>query len=127
LDIPDVVKAYICVLIYLRVHLEVISTYTRGRVEAPHFGGLWEAAARSTKRHLKRIVSDVKLTFEEMSTALAQIETVLNSHPLAPLPGPDEALEPLTPGHFLIGPSLESLLDPSTFFNCCTGGISARI
>ena len=60
---------------------------------SPHFGGLWEAAVKSTKRHLRRIVSDVKLTFEEMSTILAQIEAVLNSRPLTPLPCPDEALE----------------------------------
>ena len=51
---------------------------------SPHFGGLWEAAVKSTKRHLKRIVSGVKLTFEEMSTVLAQIEAVLNSRPFGP-------------------------------------------
>ena len=83
---------------------------------APHFGGLWEAAVKSMKRHLKRVMSDVKLTFEEMSTVLAQIEACLNSRPLAPLPAEEDALEPLTPGHFLVGKALESLPDPSASF-----------
>ena len=30
--------------------------------QAPHFGGLWEAAVKSMKNHLRRIVSGVKLT-----------------------------------------------------------------
>lgn len=32
---------------------------------APHFGGLWEAAVKSAKRHLVRIVGSGHLTFEE--------------------------------------------------------------
>ena len=31
---------------------------------SPHFGGIWEAAVKSFKNHLKRIVGEVKLTFE---------------------------------------------------------------
>ena len=71
---------------------------------------------KTMKRHLRRIVSDVKLTFEELSTVLAQIEACMNSRPIAPLPSEDDALEPLTPGHFLIGKAIESLPDPSTSF-----------
>ena len=52
---------------------------------SPHFGGLWEAAVKTMKRHLRRIVSDVKLTFEELSTVLTQIEACMNSRPIAPL------------------------------------------
>ena len=48
------------------------------------------------KMHLKRIVADVKLTFEELTTILTQIESCLNSRPLAPLPDSDDGIEALT-------------------------------
>ncbi|KAL0852558.1 hypothetical protein ABMA27_016977 [Loxostege sticticalis] len=34
---------------------------------SPNFGGLWEAGVRSTKFHLKRVIGESTLTFEEMS------------------------------------------------------------
>ena len=80
---------------------------------APHFGGLWEAAVKSVKKHLKRVLADAKLTFEELMTVLTQVEACLNSRPLVPLPSDDDGIEALTPGHFLIGRPLESLPDPS--------------
>jgi hypothetical protein len=79
---------------------------------APHFGGLWEAAVKSLKIHLKRIVGDIKLTFEELSTVLSQIEACLNSRPLVSVPGGEDGIEALTPGHFLVGRPLESFPDP---------------
>ena len=83
---------------------------------AAHFGGLWEAAVKSMKTHLKRTTANVKFTFEEMSTVLTQIEACLNSRPLTPLPCDDEVIEVLTPGHFLIGRPLEALPDPSSSY-----------
>ena len=38
---------------------------------APHFGGIWEAAVKSSKYHLKRIIGDHVLTFIEFSTLLS--------------------------------------------------------
>ena len=71
---------------------------------------------KSTKYHLKRVVGPVKLTFEELTTVLTQIEACLNSRPLAPLTAEDDGVEALTPGHFLIGRPSESLPDPSFSF-----------
>ncbi|XP_025269128.1 uncharacterized protein LOC112639446 [Camponotus floridanus] len=70
---------------------------------APHFGGKWEATVKSVKHHLKRIVGNQLLTYEEMTTLLSQIEAVLNSRPLSPLSDDPEDLSALTPGHFLVG------------------------
>lgn len=69
---------------------------------APNFGGLWEAAIKSTKYHLKRIIGNTTLTYEEMATVLAQIEACLNSRPLSYVEDHDK-VDILTPGHFLIG------------------------
>ncbi|GBO16138.1 hypothetical protein AVEN_244694-1 [Araneus ventricosus] len=49
---------------------------------APSFGGLWEAAVRSAKYHLKRIVGRSNLTYEEFLTVCIPIEGSLNSRPL---------------------------------------------
>ena len=74
---------------------------------APHFGGLWEAAVKSAKYHLKRVVGEQKLTYEEFSTVTAQVEACLNSRPLLPQDShsPD-GIQPPTPGHILIGKPL---------------------
>lgn len=70
---------------------------------SPHFGGLWEAGVKSVKFHLKRIVQNQTLTFEEMSTLLAQIEATLNSRPLCPMTSDPDDISSLTPSHFLLG------------------------
>lgn len=70
---------------------------------SPNFGGLWEAGVKSIKYHLKRIIT-TNFTFEELTTILCQIEACLNSRPLCPIDDTDsENVNPLTPGHFLIG------------------------
>ena len=80
---------------------------------APHFGGLWEAAVKSTKFHLKRVVGDHALSYEELSTLLSMIEACLNSRPISPISDDPTDLEALTPAHFLIGRSLLSLPEDS--------------
>ncbi len=51
---------------------------------APHFGGLWEAAVKSAKTLLKKTVGLHKFTYEELYTAITQVESCLNSRPLVP-------------------------------------------
>ncbi|XP_014216735.1 uncharacterized protein LOC106645399 [Copidosoma floridanum] len=41
---------------------------------APHFGSLWEAAVRSFKHHFRRVIRELKLTFEELTTLATKIE-----------------------------------------------------
>lgn len=72
---------------------------------APNFGGLWEAGIKSCKFHLKRVIGNSTLTFEEMITVLSQIEACLNSRPMWRIDDDGESL-PLTPGHFLVGEPL---------------------
>ncbi|XP_015375924.1 PREDICTED: uncharacterized protein LOC107170345 [Diuraphis noxia] len=69
---------------------------------APHFGGLWEAAVRSTKLLLVRVVGNQVLSYEEFTTVLCRIESVLNSRPLTPSSNDPNDLECLLPGHFII-------------------------
>lgn len=80
---------------------------------SPHFGGIWEAGVKSAKFHLKRVIGETKLTFEEMSTLLCQIEACLNSRPICPVTNDPDDLAALTPGHFLIGDALLALPEPS--------------
>ncbi|KAH0807440.1 hypothetical protein GEV33_015351 [Tenebrio molitor] len=73
---------------------------------SPHFGGLWERAIQSVKRHLKRVLGDASITYEEFYTLLTRVEACLNSRPIIPLSQDPNDLEALTPGHFLIGAPL---------------------
>ncbi|XP_033363222.1 uncharacterized protein LOC117241396 [Bombus vosnesenskii] len=91
---------------------------------SPHFGGLWEAAVKSFKRHLRRVVGNELLTFENLNTLIIEIESMLNSRPLTPISSDPNDLLVLTPGHFLIGDSLTSFRErdfrdtPSNRLSC---------
>jgi len=91
---------------------------------SPHFGGTLEAAVKSADFHLRRIFGEHKLTFEELITVLSEIEAGLNCRPLIPIFAPSsEGIDCLTPGHFLIGRSLQALqennISPSVTLLCC--------
>ena len=78
-------------------------------VRAPHFGGLWEAAVKAAKYHLKRLVGNQKLKYDELETIIISVEACLNSRPLGAMAShPIDGVCPLTPGHFLVGRALKS-------------------
>ena len=63
------------------------------------------------KTHLKKVIGETLLNFEELTTILTQVEACLNSQPLTPIPSEEDGIEVLTPGHFLIGQPLEAIPD----------------
>ena len=50
-----------------------------------YFGELWEACVKYLKYHLKRIIGDNILCYEELLTLVTQMEAGLNSRPICPL------------------------------------------
>lgn len=80
---------------------------------ASHFGGKWEAGVKAMKFHLKRVIAETLLTFEEMTTLLTQVEAVLNSRPLCPLTDDPDDLTAITPGHFIMGCAPTVIPEPS--------------
>lgn len=78
---------------------------------APHFSGLAEAGVKSVKTHLRRIIGEQVLTFEEFYTVLVQIEALLNSRPISPISNDPNDFSSLTPGHFLTLEPISALPD----------------
>ncbi|GFU57382.1 integrase catalytic domain-containing protein [Trichonephila clavipes] len=76
-----------------------------------NFGGLWEAAIKSFKYHLKRVMRGINLTYDEFLTVIDQIEGMLNFRPLCPLSANENDFKVLTPAHFLINRSLNSIIE----------------
>ncbi|XP_055918507.1 uncharacterized protein LOC129950600 [Eupeodes corollae] len=103
---------------------EIIKTCAADGIEwktipprSPHFGGLWEAAVKSCKFHMKRTLQNSSLTYPELNTILIQIESILNSRPITPLSQNPNDIQALTPGHFLIGTPLTAAVEPQ-LHNC---------
>ena len=79
----------------------------------PRHGSIWENWVKACKHHLKRIVGESELTFEEMATILCQIKACFNSRPLYTVrdSNDNDGIAPLMPGHFLTNRPLEALSD----------------
>lgn len=102
-------------------HIEELTEFCGSRAitwsfippRSPHFGGIWEAGVKSVKHHLKRVVGNRKLSFEELTTVLVQIEAVLNSRPLTPCSDDPNDFTAVTPAHFLVARQMQAIPEPS--------------
>ena len=83
--------------------------------KAPWWGGLFERMVKVTKRCLRKIVGQAKFSYDEMHTAIVEIEAIINSRPLSFLNAEDTE-EPLTPSHLLVGRRLLNLPDNLTHY-----------
>ena len=76
---------------------------------SPNFGGLWEAAVKSMKHHLRRVMCNSILNYEDMTTILCQIEQILNNRPLMAL----RDIFAITPSMLVNGSRLDAITQPS--------------
>ena len=67
----------------------------------------------SVKHCLKKTIGQAKLSYDELLTALVEVEMVLNSRPITYVSS-DDMDEPLTPSRLLIGRRIMSLPDDVT-------------
>jgi len=97
-----------------RIASHVTCTWHFNPPASPHFGGIWEAGIKSTKFHLKHVIGNQVLTYEEFQTLITRIEGILNSRPLTPISSDPHDLCALTPGHFLIGQAIHTIPEPDS-------------
>lgn len=79
---------------------------------SPHFGGLWEAAVKTAKYHIRRTLGSMMLSFDELRTLVCSVCAIVNSRPLFPISENPDDLEVLTPAHFLVGAPITSFIEP---------------
>ena len=65
---------------------------------------------KSTKRCLKKMIGQAKLSLDEIHTAIVEIESIINSRPLSYISSSDLE-ESLTPSHLMIGRRILNLPD----------------
>ena len=87
----------------VRIHLAPLKIKWIFNVErAPWWGGIFERMVRSTKRCLKKVVGQARLSFEELLTILHEVEMIVNCRPLS-FVSISDLEEPLTPSHLMCG------------------------
>ena len=87
------------------VHVHLSSKGIRWQfnlAKAPWWGGFFERLVKQVKSCLKETLGRSKLSFDELTTILVEVEAVLNSRSLTYLYS-DDVEEPLKPSHLVIG------------------------
>ena len=67
---------------------------------SPWMGGFFERMVQSVKRCLRKVLGNAKLSLDELSAVLAEVESTLNSRPLT---YEYETEQVLTPSHLIFG------------------------
>ena len=70
--------------------------------KAPWWGDMFEWLVQMVKRCLKKMIGRARLTYDELSTVIIEVEGVINSRPHCYVT-PDDLDQPITPAHLLSG------------------------
>ena len=70
---------------------------------SPNFGGVFEIVFKSAKKAIAAILTNADVNDEELLTAFAGAEALINSRPLIYQAADPRGNVPLTPNHFLFG------------------------
>ena len=77
--------------------------------KSPWWGGLFEAMIKICKGALRKTLGKNRLTFEQLTTVLAEVEQVVNSRPLGAVSDSVEDPLPVTPQMLILGYEPEKL------------------
>ncbi|KAF6213645.1 hypothetical protein GE061_011366 [Apolygus lucorum] len=86
---------------------------------APHMGGAWERLVQTVKKALNATLNEQAPREDVLTTALAEVEFIVNSRPLTQVSVDPADMECLTPNHFLLGDALGSPVGPPISENVC--------
>ena len=73
---------------------------------------MFERLIKSTKRCLRKTIGQARITYDELVTAVTEVEMILKSRLLSYV-STEDLEEPLTPSHLLMGRRVLSLPDSS--------------
>ena len=69
---------------------------------ASHMGGIWERQIRTARKVMNAILRNQVLDDERLDTVFCEVEQVVNSRPLTPVPDDPKDASALTPNHLLL-------------------------
>ena len=70
--------------------------------KVPWWGGVFERLIKSSKRCLRKMIGQARFSYDELLTAVIEVEAIINSRPLSYVSSTDLE-EPLTPSHLMMG------------------------
>lgn len=70
---------------------------------APWWGGFWERMVRTTKDLLRKGLGKSQLNLDQLVTAVAEVESIVNSRPLTYVPSDQNEVYVLTPTQLITG------------------------
>ena len=102
---------------------EVLRYFATNRVtwkfivdRAPWWGGFWERMVKTVKQSLKKAIGRATLSYDELSTILTEIESIINARPLTYIYDDTESVSyPLTPSHLISGRRITNMANSSHF------------